>query len=495
MSKKSFLLLLLIICAGVVLRLYQLGSRDFWYDEAWKLISSRDLYTSYLDHRPLFNFLLHFWQKVFPQNEFSIRLLPALFSILTIPVFFLLSRELMPLAPSLWGTFLLSISPLQVWYAQELRAYSLIAFLVILTAYLFLKAVKGSRKFWVAFVISSILTFYTSYITLFLLIPEAVYIYYYHPRQSRKWLLATLISIFFFSLRYYSFLYQFVFFTQSFWTVPPTAKDFFLSLENFNLGYNATPFAFHFSLLLSLPLIILAFKYKPREKRDFALIFFLFPYSFAFLFSFFLPIFITRQLFAFSALYLLYLSLGFPLFLKKRLFFALYISFWLSLVSVSLFYHYSNTMPSPLPYHAGTYPKNPFKPLSEFLRKNFKKGDVIAHTNPGTVTPLLYYLGIKKYPQRYFIIPTYQDEYWRRNILEWKVPENLSIPMIPPENLSQRENLPYQRVWLVSSDWARDWNIDIHSRKVQEWMENNYSLIQRKWLDGVLVCLFVKKKQ
>jgi len=281
-SKKSFLIFLLIICTGIILRTYRLGDRDFWYDEAWKLISSRDLYTCYLDHRPLFNFLLHFWIKIFPSNEFYIRLLPALFSVFTLPVFFLLCREIMSLTPSLWGTFLLSISPLHIWYAQELRAYSLIAFLVVLSTYFFLKAMKDGKKFWIAFTLSSIFTFYTSYLTLLLLIPEAIYLYYYYPQHSRKWLLSTLISLLFFSLRYYSFLYQFVFFTQSFWTLPPTVKGFFISLENFNLGYNAIPFSFHLSLIISLPLLILAFKYRPREKRDFALLFFFFLTLFLF---------------------------------------------------------------------------------------------------------------------------------------------------------------------------------------------------------------------
>jgi len=152
-------------------------------------------------------------------------------------------------------------------------------------------------------------------------------------------------------------------------------------------------------------------------------------------------------------------------------------------------------MPSPLSYHAGTYPKKPFKPLVKFLHENLKRGDIIAHTNPGTVAPLLYYLEGKEFTQRYFILPEYQDPYWRRNILEWKVPKGLSIPIIPPVDLSRSKNLSYKRVWLISSNWARDWNIDLHSLKVVEWMRGEYYPVEEKWMDGILVSLFVKRNQ
>ncbi len=494
MRLKEVSVLLVIILLGITLRVYHLGKKDFWYDEAWKLETSKDLKTCYLDNRPLFNFFLHFYLRSIPEkDEFSIRLLPAFFSILALPFFFLLARQIIGIIPSLFATFFLSISPIHIWYAQELRAYSLSAFLAILNAYLFLRAVKTDRiNYFILFALSSILSSYTSYILLLLIIPEAIFLYYYYPKSSRKFLFSILFTVLFFSLRYYSFIYQFVFFTESFWTKPPMMKDFFISLENFNLGYNSIPVSYHFSLLLSLPFLVLPLKLREKEKRNFLLIFFLFPFIFSYLISFILPIFITRELFPLSPFYILLFSSGLSL-IKRRNFHLIYSLLWIPFIAFSLLNHYSNLMPASFSYHVGTYPKMPYKNVIKLIKENYKSGDIIAHTNPANVSPFIYYLGRKKFKQFYFIIPEYQDKYWRRNILKWKVPKELSIPVIPPVNLSHKINFPYKRVWLISSDWARDWNIDINSKEVIKLMRKKYKLVYEKWIDGILVSFFVRK--
>ena len=61
------------------------------------------------------------------------RALPAVIGVLALPFMWLLGREVAGERAALVATLLLAVSPIHVWYSQEVRAYGLVFLLVIVT--------------------------------------------------------------------------------------------------------------------------------------------------------------------------------------------------------------------------------------------------------------------------------------------------------------------------------------------------------------------------
>lgn len=139
--------LLLSLCAlGVALRLYGVGAKTVWLDEAFSIWLANQPLTalwSWLvqidQHPPLYYTLLHLWQRFFGDLQGTVRLLSVLFSGLTLPLIYDTTRRLTDRATALCATLLLAISPFHVRYAQEARMYALLTLTVALALNLLLR--------------------------------------------------------------------------------------------------------------------------------------------------------------------------------------------------------------------------------------------------------------------------------------------------------------------------------------------------------------------
>jgi mannosyltransferase len=126
---------LLVIALGAFLRLYRIGAQPLWVDEASSLRFARGSLTrlwswsTLVDpgNPPLYYSLLHGW-LAFGDSEASLRLLSALFGVLTIPLVYALGRTIRDHRLGIVSALLFAISPFQVWYSQEARGYSLLTF-------------------------------------------------------------------------------------------------------------------------------------------------------------------------------------------------------------------------------------------------------------------------------------------------------------------------------------------------------------------------------
>ena len=104
------------------MRLYEIGSKGLWLDEAFSIWMARQPVPQILSwlvridqHPPLYYLLLHQWLR-FGEGEAAVRALSALLSTLTIPVFYL--TELMGIAMDLperdpwWDKHIVNVRPL-----------------------------------------------------------------------------------------------------------------------------------------------------------------------------------------------------------------------------------------------------------------------------------------------------------------------------------------------------------------------------------------------
>ena len=216
MTKKSFILLIIIFFLGVVLRFYLLGSipNGFHRDEVFLGYNAYSIFKTGKDITG--NFLpLHLasflytpagysyvsvpFIAMFGLSEFSVRFASALFGALTVLLLYFVSilffERVFPQKSqkhnivSLVAVFFLAISPWHINLSRTASVSTLVFFFILLGTFFFLKCVKLSKSLYlylsyVGF-FTSLLFYIAPYSFLPLLIPVLYSIYYKDLKQKR----------------------------------------------------------------------------------------------------------------------------------------------------------------------------------------------------------------------------------------------------------------------------------------------------------------------
>jgi uncharacterized protein (TIGR03663 family) len=137
-EKKYKLIGFLIILFALLIRLYDLGDRVFHHDESVHAsFTLKLLNTGQYTYDPAYHgpFLFYSTAVVFHFlgiNDTTARIIPALFGVATIPLLFLLKKELGKRGV-LWSAFLLAFSPSMVYYSRFFRDDLIITFCTLAT--------------------------------------------------------------------------------------------------------------------------------------------------------------------------------------------------------------------------------------------------------------------------------------------------------------------------------------------------------------------------
>ncbi len=153
-QQTNALIFILILLTGFALRLYRLGGQSLWYDETVSAILARkstpDLiaHTARDIHPPGYYLLFQLWTRLAGETEFALAFLSLVFGTLLIAGVYLFSRTLFKHKPriELWAAGLVALSPYNLWYSQEVRMYTLGAFLGLLATYFILKATRMTSQ-------------------------------------------------------------------------------------------------------------------------------------------------------------------------------------------------------------------------------------------------------------------------------------------------------------------------------------------------------------
>jgi len=201
-NKRAFLILLLIVILGFVLRLYHLGTSSLSTDEVLTVLRARfslnELVTSLKVHPPLYYIILRPWVKIFGNSELAIRFPSLIFSVLSIIFIFKLAKELFNEKVGLISAFLLSIWPYSINYAQEARPYAIVWFLGTLSFLFFLRFVKDNKiRSLLSYIITIMISIYTEYLGfIFIIIQNILFFSFFNnKKQSKRWLLGQLAII------------------------------------------------------------------------------------------------------------------------------------------------------------------------------------------------------------------------------------------------------------------------------------------------------------
>jgi mannosyltransferase len=139
-----------IMIAGFLLRLHNLAKESLWFDEGNALRLTVLDFSNFLKEglvqAPLYFKLLKYWVVLFGDSAYSMRFLSLIFGVLAVFAMYKVGELLFDKPTGLLGALITAISPFQIQYSQEVKYYSLMMFLTLLSYYFFLQQFKRSRN-------------------------------------------------------------------------------------------------------------------------------------------------------------------------------------------------------------------------------------------------------------------------------------------------------------------------------------------------------------
>lgn len=181
---RNNLLILITFLLGLALRIYDLGSESIWYDEAISIAVAKlglieQINWSFIqndNNPPLYYQIMHFWVWIFGDSEFSSRMPSALFGSFSIIAIYIVGKSFFNKNVGLIAAFILATSIFHIKYSQEARAYSLLAFLTLVSFYYYLKLLSSNRRsYLILYLLSTVLILYTHYYGFLILAAQNIF--------------------------------------------------------------------------------------------------------------------------------------------------------------------------------------------------------------------------------------------------------------------------------------------------------------------------------
>jgi len=162
-----------------VLQLHGIAAKSLWLDEGASIS---------LVHLDWYDFVRVLWRRelnmvlyyVFLREWIHwgdsvafLRGLSVLFAVAAVPAIFFLGRRMYGTNVGLVSALLLSVNAFQVRYAQEVRSYSLLALLVILSSTCYVAAARsGHRRNWNLYIAATVLSIYAHFFAVLVVVSQ-----------------------------------------------------------------------------------------------------------------------------------------------------------------------------------------------------------------------------------------------------------------------------------------------------------------------------------
>lgn len=161
-----YFLISVFICVAWLARLYGIENQSIWFDEGWSAYAAVQptlaaAIAADPTNPPLYYVLLNVTVRVFGDSPFGLRVTSALLGLLTIPLAYVLGRDLFGKRAGFYAALLVAVSSPLWWAAQEARMYTLLAVLVLVAAIAWHRLLtRPTRVAWVLLLLAEILLLY-----------------------------------------------------------------------------------------------------------------------------------------------------------------------------------------------------------------------------------------------------------------------------------------------------------------------------------------------
>jgi len=170
-----WLILGAITLVALVLRLIGLN-KGLWWDEIFFLIGTLrhplgeilTVFTGDTQH-PLYSVMARLCLVLFGEEPWSLRLPAVLFGVASVPALYLLAAKVTSRAEALVAAAFLAVSYHHIWFSQNARGYTVLAFFAIVSALFLLEGIRSQKMGpFIAYAVAASLGIYTHITMVFL---------------------------------------------------------------------------------------------------------------------------------------------------------------------------------------------------------------------------------------------------------------------------------------------------------------------------------------
>lgn len=162
-----------LVIVGAALRVFRLGNQSLWVDEIMTLraadagqsLSLRQMFLNI--QGPLHGTLINLVSGA-SMSEVALRTPSVIASVATIPIVYLLGKELAGHRAGITAAAFAAVSPFAIWYSQEVRNYSLLMFFAAVATLLIWRLIERSGRGWSAYALVVALALYSNLSAAFL---------------------------------------------------------------------------------------------------------------------------------------------------------------------------------------------------------------------------------------------------------------------------------------------------------------------------------------
>lgn len=184
-SNYELIILPLLILIGTFISFNFLGKESLRLDESQSIWQVNrpfgDIFKVVASdvHLPLYNIILFWWRSIVGGDIYDNRHISLIFFLIGIVAIYFLAKLISNnKSIAIFTATLFTLSPYMNWYANELRMYSLITLITIVSHYLFLRIYYSLGRTWLnwtLFLIISIIGIYTHYFFFLVLLSQLIF--------------------------------------------------------------------------------------------------------------------------------------------------------------------------------------------------------------------------------------------------------------------------------------------------------------------------------
>ena len=195
MKNNTYFKLFVIFSIAFLFRIYMLDKPEgLWNDEymGW-YVASKNSIAGFISelmnncHMPFYYIYLKVWMFLFGESDLVLRLSSVVPSLISVIVMFFVGKEFKDEKAGLMAAFLTAISSFCIYFAQEMRLYSLIFLFSTIQLFFFTKFIKEqNKKNIIFFLISNFMLFFTHTLGIaFVGINFIVTLYYFYKHNQK----------------------------------------------------------------------------------------------------------------------------------------------------------------------------------------------------------------------------------------------------------------------------------------------------------------------
>ena len=515
-ARQRRVLLASVFVLGAGLRLYHLGERSLWYDEAVLFQSSHcfDLHATFMDPAqnmdpPLMLAAARFWE--YPAHaaglepaskayDYYLRLFPCLLGILSIGLVARVCRVWTGDATlSVFAAFLYAISPFQVYYAQEFRSYALTVPLA-LAALLALNGAltRGRNRSWLALIALEVLLVYNHFFSLSLIFSMNAFFVVYFILETRlrdralflKWTASqAIVAVLVLPALYMMRVADKIFMNLKYpFYPPPEWKTALITFKDFFAGYSPNAAVYHtlfiaaaalalvgaaafayrrqwralflFGILLALPIVASIIIWRNREFSMYA-------------HRLYIVSGVMAAIFAANGLR----SLPSP----KAAFTCAALVLILTLPCLSD--HYAQRLHPMTMHRLAVWDKVQNREAAAYIKNHRRPGDGIGHLTHYAYFPFRHYID----GMRQFLVAVTRLEIDEFVASQGNEPLLKNTGLLPSLMVDEESRL--KRLWFVETNGVT-FNFPQRGDAIRAWLDERYTVLERTRFDGITLTLY-----